>query len=74
MARADIDLDRGRRLREAREAAGLSRLRLATAAGIDSVTTIENLEKGKSGGHPGTWRGIEAVLGPIPPSTAEAIG
>lgn len=75
MAAGTIDIDRGRRLREKREAARMTRQRLITLADIDSVTTIRNLETGKSGGHPSTWRRIEQILGPIPPSaTAQRAG
>lgn len=65
---SDVDLDRARRLREARDREGMTQMELATAAGIDSVKTVYSLETGRSRGYKSTWRAIQQVLGPIPPT------
>lgn len=65
--RNDIDADRGRRLKEARLREGMTHLELAVAAGI-AVNTISNIENGHRAANKGTWRLLEQVLGPIPPT------
>jgi transcriptional regulator with XRE-family HTH domain len=55
------DVERGKRLRAAREARGWSQEKLAEAAG-KSAKTISRLEGGKYGGNLGTWESIREVL------------